>query len=321
MATATIRLKQEATSGPAQAWWGRKDPYLLAAVCGVHVVVVGQAIRDIGSQWWPLADDALLGVIFAECFLLALWAALGGLGTVARWCAVFSAFACGLASVAARQRLLSTTELWSEVFAIGLIGATAVTAMAAVLIPLRGLAGWRIDFSGDHYKGIRSRRGQLGILDFAALTCAVAAPLTAARLVNESGAWSAGDWPMFLAIEALVVVTAAPIAYAVVACRRIWLAAAVVAVWPVVVSVANSWLGLLYSDLLFFGGGPQFAGVYMELVAFHAGIALTVVATLAPLRLFGLQLLVVGQNTNNAVQTAPTGRGFAVEPLKPRKAA
>jgi hypothetical protein len=321
MATATIRLEQETASASARAWWRRKDPYLLAAVCGVHVVAVGQATRDIGSHWWPIADDALLGVIFAECFLLALWASLGGLGTVARWCAVIAVFGCGLASVAARQRLLTAAELSSEVLAIGLIGATVVTAMAAVLVPLRGLAGWRIDFSAEHYKSIRSRRGQLGILDFAALSCAVAAPLTAARLVNESGAWEAGDWPMFLAIEALVAATAAPVAYAVVAFRRTWLAAAVVAAWPVLVSIANSWLGLLYSDLLFFGGGPQFAGVYIELVAFHVGIALTIVATLAPLRLFGLQLLIVGMNRRDTAKTATTGRGFAVEPIKPRKAA
>jgi hypothetical protein len=321
MATATIRLEQEAPSGLAQPWWKRRDPYLLAAVCGIHVVVVGQAIRNIGAQWWPIADDALLGVIFAECFLLALWAALGGLGTVARWCAVIAVFACGLASVAARQQLLSAADVWSETLAIGLMGATVVTALAAVLIPLRGLAGWRIDFSAEHYKAIRSRRGQLGILDFAALSCAVAAPLTAARLVNESGAWQAGDWPMFLATEALVAATAAPVAYAVVACRRIWLAALVTVAWPLLIGAIHSWLGHWYNDLLFSGGTPQLAGLYIEMLAFHAGVGLTIVMTLAPLRLFGLQLLVVGHSIRNTAQTATTDRGFAVKPIKPRKAA
>jgi hypothetical protein len=321
MATATIRLEQEAARGPALAWWQRKDPYLLTAVCGIHVVVVGQAIRDIGAQWWPMADDALLGVIFAECFLLALWAALGGLGTVARWCVVMAVFGCGLASVAAWQRLLSAEELWSETLAIGLMGATVVTTIAAMLIPLRGLAGWRIDFSAEHYRGIRSRRGQLGLLDFAALSCAVAAPLAAARLVNESGAWHAGDWPMFLAIEALVAATAAPIAYAVVACRRVWLAALIAAAWPLLIGGIHSWLGHWYTDLLFSGRIPQFGGIYIELVAFHSAIAFTVVATLAPLRLFGLQLLVVGISNRQAKQTATANRGFVTEPLKPRKAA
>jgi hypothetical protein len=282
---------------------------------------VGQAVRNIGSQWWPIADDSLLGVVFAECFLLALWAALGGLDTVARWCAVIAVFGCALASVAARQQLLSAAELWSEILAIGLMGATLVTAIAAVLIPLRGLAGWRIDFNAEHYKDIRSRRGQVGILDFAALSCAVAAPLTAARLVNESGAWQAGDWPMFLAIEALVAGTAAPVAYAIVACRRVWLAALIAAAWPLLIGGIHSWLGHWYNDLLFSGGTPQFAGLHIEMMAFHAGIGLTLVATLAPLRLFGLQLLVVGMSSRDPARTATTSRGFAVAPLKPRKAA
>ncbi len=321
MATATLWIGQEAAGGLAQPWWRRRDPYLLAAVCGIHVVAVGQAVRGIGSQWWPVMDNVLLGVVFAECFLLALWAALGGLGTVARWCAVIAVFGCGLASVAAKQQLLSPAELWTEVLAIGLMGTTVVTAMAATLVPLRGLAGWRIDFSAEHYRHIRSRRGQLGILDFAALSCAVAAPLTAARLVNESGAWQAGDWPMFLAIGALVAVTAAPVAYAVVACRRMWLAMVVVAAWPVLISFANSWLGRFYNDVLLFGGTPQFGGLYIELIAFHLGVGLTIVLTLAPLRLFGLRLLVVGLNRPTAKQPAITDRGFETELVMLRKAA
>jgi hypothetical protein len=278
-------------------------------------------VRSIGSQRWPAADDALLGALFAECFLLALWGALGGLGTVARWCAVMGVFACGLASVAARQQFLSAAEIASETLSMGLMGATVITATAAALIPLRGLAGWRIDFSAEHYRNLRTRRGQVGLLDFAALSCAVAAPLTAARLVSESGAWSAGDWPLFVIIGTLVALTAAPLAYAVVALRRIWLAIVVAAVWPLVVSFSHSWLGRFYDDLLLSAGSPLFAGLHLEMVAFHAGIALTMILTLAPLRLFGLQLLVVGLNSRDSAATATTGRGLENTTLKPRKAA
>jgi len=320
MATARLEFGQEAAIGSDRPWWRRRDPYLLTVVCGIHVVIVGHAVRGIGSQWWPVADNALLGVIFAECFLLAMWGALGGLGTVPRWCAVIAVFACGLGSVAARQQHLSLEELWTEALTIGLMGATIVTALAGVMVPLRGLAGWRIDFSAEHYREIRSRRGQLGILDFAALSCAVAAPLAAARLVNESGAWSAEDWPLFVSIGTLVMVTAAPIAYSVVACRRVWLIAFTAMAWPLLMGAVHSWLGCWYDELLFSGGAPWFAGLYLEMGAFHAGIGLAVVLTLAPLRLFGLHLLVVGPSSREAHQIAITDRGFGAA-LKPRKAA
>jgi hypothetical protein len=57
------------------------------------------------------------------------------------------------------------------------------------------------------------------------------------------------------------------------------------------------------------------------MAAFHAGIALTTILTLAPLRLFGLRLLVVGLSSSDATQTAITVRGLVKTPLKPRKAA
>jgi hypothetical protein len=201
------------------------------------------------------------------------------------------------------------------------MGATIVTALAGVMVPLRGLAGWRIDFSAEHYREIRSRRGQLGILDFAALSCAVAAPLAVARLVNESGAWSASDWPLFVSIGTLVAVTAAPLAYAVVACRRAWFIAFLAMAWPLLIGAMHSWLGSWYDELLFSGGAPWFADLYLEMGAFHVAIGLTVVLTLTPLRLFGLQLLVVGRSSCDADQTAIIDRGFVTEPAKQRKAA
>jgi hypothetical protein len=236
----------------------------------------------------------MMGFIYAQCFLLGLWAALGGLATIPRWLIVGAVTAVGSMIVAAtafgagwQSAFEAAPEIIPSSFAL-------VGGFAAILLPLRRLAGWRIDFDEAYHLPAR-RRGQLGMMDFAAMFCAVAFPLTLFRVVI--GTFDGGGAAVLLLVTLLslfVLATAGPVARAVLAARRRWLWQSAAALWIVAMAWGQSLLSQFVPDFNLVGGNSiTYVGFQLEILALHVGIAIAVAAPLLVLRCCGLKWLTV----------------------------
>jgi hypothetical protein len=281
------------------AWWLKGHTYALAAAALGEVAMTWGMARLVENVmpgppgWHEVATAATIGFLLAQCFLLGLWAALGGLATVPRWLIVGGL--CLLGSLAVAWEAIGRD--WSSLLAgapeIFLYGGMSMSLYAVVLLPLRRLAGWRIDFDAAYHPPRGRRRGQVELMDIAAMMCAVALPLTLGRCLIELGEDAAGI-PLLIPIFGLfVLVTAAPMAYAALARRRIWLWRLAAIVWFVAVSWGHSLLATLVEDLDLFDSIHAGWGIDPNTFAFHAAVAASVVLPLAFLRRFGLSLLVV----------------------------
>lgn len=291
MATASLGLEPTlAARSPAAlpAVWQRRHAYVLAALTGVQVIACRYALRLVDSDW---LGESMIGVMLAQCFLLGLWGALGGLAALPRWGIVGLVHVAGLLAVSIGIRGGSGS---GEALAMGLVGAMIVLVFAACLLPLRGLAGWRIDFDSIYYRDVRGRRGQVGFMDFAAYSLGIAAALAAIRLAIQAEVLDPDMLLVIFAILLTVLLVAAPIAYAVVTWRWLWLALVAAAVWTFAVTAVHSLLASVLEDLDFFDStSPVVTGLHLPLLGFCGGAAGIVAATMTTLRLFGLRLITV----------------------------
>ncbi len=303
MASVTLApdLESLALAHAASAhWWHRGHSYAFIALVVAEVFVTWGVVRlaeevvngPPGLEF--IASAAMIGFLFAQCFLLGLWAALGGLPTVARWLLVGLVACAGSLAVA---DLLASD--WNEFINQGpimaLLAGLVMAGFAVVLLPLRRLAGWRVDFDAAYHPRTGVRRGQLELMDFAAMFCAVALPLTLCRsLVEIMGDVGDGVGWLVPMIGAIVFATAGPVAYAVLARRGTWYALAFCAVCLVIVCVAQSALAAQFPafDLFRVRGGAYLLN-RAAVVAFHLGVAAAVAMPLVVLRWCGLQLISV----------------------------
>jgi hypothetical protein len=306
MATATIQFATSIEPPTAAVWWRRKDPYVLTPVAAVHIAFSGPALHWVGNTWaanaryGPYLQALVMGMTIAQLFLLSLWAALGGLKTLPRLGIVSLVFLGGLSShlIAARLNWVDTLD---GLLACGLIGTLAVGSYTAMLLPLRRLLGWRIDFDERDYRGLPGRRGQVGLLDFAALSCAVAIPLTSVRLLDESSGSASGEGLELVGFLSIVALAAAPACYLALVWRRPLLTVAAAAVIVLLVSWAHSLASVWFKSLELFGGSVKFWALDLETLAFHAGVVITCLTTFAVLRWFGLKLFSVPYATRDAI--------------------
>jgi hypothetical protein len=296
MASVTLAPAIAATDrSPAAvpAWWRRAHSYSLPLVIAGQIAATW-LLAKIAINYEP-ALPALVGFVSAQSFLLGLWAALGGLPTIARWVIVGAVAALGGLATAASvfaSRWENVLEIAPDVI---LISGALMAGFAAVLLPMRRLAGWRIDFDAAYYRPAERRRGQLAIMDFAAMFCAAAVPLTLCRvLIDSHPELGAGIALMIVFFGLIVLATAGPVARAVLAPRRclLWLGGA--AIWVVSMAWSQSLLALVVVDLNLFGSSATYLGLQPQLLAFHVGIAAAVAAPLLVLRCCDLKLLVVG---------------------------
>jgi hypothetical protein len=260
------------------------------------------AVRIAEQVNWPsptgeILTSGMIGYIIAQCFLLGLWAALGGLATVPRWLLVGGVYVAGATFVA--QALFEGD--WRSFLEVApefiLVGGILMTLFAALLLPLRRLAAWRIDFDPAYHAPSARVRGQIGMMDFAALFCAVSLPLALCRVLVESAGSNddALEMLLFLSLFAvLVLITAAPVAYAALA-RRTVLALALAAIWVIAVAWIQSLAALTWPDLDLFDTPQGVAGMQWAALAYHAAVALAIAVPLLVLRCCGLTLLRVEQ--------------------------
>jgi hypothetical protein len=300
MATASLAHVSPAEFSSAAAspsWWLRAHSYSLPFVVAAEVAATWTAIRIAESSvmYSPLGEiltAALLGMILTQCFLLGLWAALGGLSTVLRCLLVGVVYVAGATLVS--QALfegdwLSFLEVAPEFL---LLGGILMSAYAALLLPLRRLAAWRIDFDAAYHRSAARPRGQLALMDLAAMFCAVALPLALSRVLLES---SPDDGPGILLMVAmfamLVSIVAAPVTYAALTRKRILLTWVAAAAWIVLLAWGHSALARVEPELDLFDLPAGIAGLRWTILAFYGGIGVSVALPLLALRLCGLKLL------------------------------
>jgi hypothetical protein len=145
-------------------------------------------------------------------------------------------------------------------------------------------------------------------MDFAAYSCCIAIPLTAMRLlVDGTEDMTMEEMPIIFAALGIIAATAAPITYAVLAWRRVWIALPSALVCTLSIAWLHSGMAMAVDDLNFMGNGTTWFGLSLPLFAFHAGIAATVFGTLFVLRCCGLRLLAVGNGyARRGTRPAPT---------------
>src|SRR5688572_19313683 len=105
MASAALAPELEApttaANNAALAWWQCWHSYAFMALVVVEVLITWGFVRLVESAYYlpsgldMVGSAALFGFVFAQTFLLGLWAALGGLGTVPRWLLVGAVSATG----------------------------------------------------------------------------------------------------------------------------------------------------------------------------------------------------------------------------------
>jgi len=96
--------------------------------------------------------------------------------------------------------------------------------------------------------------------------------------------------PIFVA---LVLASALPVAYAVLARRGVWIWLAIGSMWLVAVCVVQSLLAAQFRDLDVFDGRSSVWGLNWTVFAFHFGVAATVALPLSVLRLLGLKIIAI----------------------------
>jgi len=295
---ASVSLGIESAAGPAAAalpaLWRQRHVYVLAGMVGSQIALSRGLLRliDVAATEW--SEGCLFGALITQCFLLGLWGALGGLSTLARWGLLGAIHVAGVAAISTRMPAFDS-DPWTQSLEWGIIGAVLVLAFATLLLPLRRLAGWRVDFDRRFYRGLKGRRGQVSFIDYAGYTASVAAALAVVRLSVQAEVLGTDVLATVMGIILMVALLAGPLSYLVVAARRLGLALLVAFAWTVAIAAGHSWLSNGFESLDFFGpsSGPQFAGVRLHLAGFYSGVALLAGTTLVTLRLCGLQLIAV----------------------------
>lgn len=286
-------------SDAAPAWWRRAHSYsvplvVLGQIAGTWLVTrLGRTPMTPSVVQYEMTMAAMVGFIYGQCFLLGLWAALGGLATIPRWLIVGAVTAVGGLIVAASIFTAGGDGIFEAAPEVILSSGALMGGFAAMLLPLRRLAGWRIDFDAAYHAPAR-RRGQLGMMDFAAMFLAVAFPLTLCRVLVGSFDGEGAFVLLFVSLVSLLVLaTAGPVARAVLAARRRWLWQGAAALWVLAVAWSHSLLAQLVPDFNLVGSSATYLGWEATTLALHVGIALAVAAPLLALRCCGLKLLVV----------------------------
>jgi hypothetical protein len=308
MATAALLPSESATresqsvSAPRTTaiWWRRGHSYAFAALVVLEILALWLGARLVllaanvwmSNIWIELISAAGAALLLGQVFLLGLWAALGGLATIPRWSLVGVAAGAGVISLLLGVRFADDTSFTDSAPVITFIAWSLVYSIAALLVPLRRLAGWRVDFDPAYHPPGKVRRGQMHLMDFVAMSCAVALPLTFCRMLMEFQPEDTTAVPIFLGVAALVVTFACgPAAYAALATRRLWLWGPAACGWTLVLIYGLSMLAMIDPDLVVFGGAGTVLGMNVGLAVCVAGMTVSVAGPLLVLRRFGLRLL------------------------------
>lgn len=273
----TIIASRRATSR-FPLWFSRLHSWWFIAQVGANLIATWFIVRLMFDGDWP---DLGIGLLLGQGFLLSLWLALGGLPNVARFVSVLlvtliAALAVGDQS-SMNPNFASWVEQASQIFIVCFF---MVLLFHGLLLPLRWLLGWRLDFDPAYHARERSGRFQFGIVHFLGWTTFLAIPCGILRLMPEED--FAETAATCLKVFAMTFPIAASFTLAVVGRKR-WR-------WTFVAGVL---FVLMWTAEMFI---PNLELIVNEsFLKFNLGIVVAVAGNLVVLRLLGLKLFSVAE--------------------------
>ena len=201
-------LETPAVEAPVRPNW-REQPYtwFLAGLVVTNVALDALFFKVIEGEDSTFAVGGY-GMLLGQLFLMGLWLAYGGLHFVARLLAVAASTAAGTAVVC----LVSGT---TDTPMLAAMSAMMVAVAFALLLPLRTLLGWRIDFDPAYHARSPNRAMQLRLANIVAYTAVCAVPCALLQAVG-----GASDAATMLLLYALVLMSSLPVVWMMVAVRR-----------------------------------------------------------------------------------------------------
>ena len=255
-------------------WLSRLHSWWFIGQVGANLVAAWFIVRLVSEMDWA---ELGLGLLLGQGFLLSVWLALGGLPNVVRFVSVFLVTLAGALAVSDQRWTIwnweEGMERTSQVFIVCFF---MVLLFHGLLLPLRWLLGWRLDFDPRYHSRQNTGRLQLGVVHFLGWTTFLAIPCGIIRLMPPEDVVDVAG--ICLAVSAMTLPVAAAFSLAVVG-RKTWrwtfLAAAVFGItWTAEVFIP----GLVFTE---------------NFLQFNLGIVAAVAGNLLVLRLFGLKLFSV----------------------------
>lgn len=295
---ATVAIASRPVSSLLPLWFGRMHSWWFVGQVATNVVAAWFIIRLVSEMNWA---ELGLGLLLGQGFLLSVWLALGGLPNIARFISVLLVTLAGALAVSDQRWTIWNWEDWivhsSQVFIICFF---MVLLFHGLLLPLRWLLGWRLDFDPSYHPRQSTGRLQLGVMHFLGWTTFLAIPCGMIRLVPAEEVGQVAS--ICLSVSAMTLPIAAVFAMAVLG-RNTWrwtlLAAAVFGItWTAEVFIP----GLIFSE---------------HFLQFNLGIVAAVTANLMVLRFIGLRLFSVLQTTpaeSEVRKNSVNPLHFAVQP-------
>jgi hypothetical protein len=226
--------------------------------------------------------------MLAQTILAGFWLALGGLSFMARLSAVTAVTGAGALSTAiglstVPQGMFGTASGTYFVYypaaetflSFWQTASTIVLVVHAILLPLRALLGWRINFDPTYHELERRRPMQMSLSNLIAYVAACALPFALWRFAHDESGRFAYDELLFVAaiLALFAFLGAVPIVLLVIARR-----------WPVRMRlVATVSFGALMA-VDYFLVAKQFDVGPDEMLPFSLGVATTTLGNLEPIR-------------------------------------
>jgi hypothetical protein len=255
-------------------WWRRGHTGFLALLLPLNIILDGFAFQRDGGAGAGLG----MGIVLAQAFLMGFWMAFGGLKSFPRGMIVAAATAGGALAFSMSPGVLEKPASFTFPV-LASLGGTVVLATYLLLLPLRLLLTWRVDFDEAYHANCSRGRMQLRLVDCINVVTSCALLFGCARCLDHDvllvGA-VVGGFALFSSLPiALVSVTPRPTV-------KIWLLGAT----TLGASLITEYVTLVY--LLDVDPGLLFP--------FEFALMATLLLNLLPLRfIFGLHLFSVAK--------------------------
>ena len=275
-------------------WLSRLHSWWFAGQVLVNLVAAWFIIRMVSDTDWT---ELGIGLLLGQGFLLSVWLALGGLSNVARFVSVLLVTLTAALAIGHQAETHPNLASWlvqsSEVFIVCFF---MVLVFHGLLLPLRWLLGWRLDFDPAYHSREKAGRYQFGTAHFLGWTTFLAIPCGLVRLMPRDDLGEIVT--TCLAVSAMTLPIAASISFAMVSPKKWrWMIAAA-AILGITLVVELSFPMLVITE---------------NFLQFNLGIVTAVGGNLLALRCFGLKLFSVIEQPVSASAT----QEFSENPVKP----
>ena len=255
-------------------WFSRLHSWWFIGQVAANLVAAWFIIRLVSEMDWA---ELGLGLLLGQGFLLSVWLALGGLPNVVRFISVLLVTLAGALAVGDEHWSIPNLADWLEqTRQVFIVCFFMILLFHGLLLPLRWLLGWRLDFDPAYHARENTGRLQVGVVHFLGWTTFLAIPCAIIRLMPQEDLVEIAK--ICLSVSAMTLPVAASFTLAVVG-RKTWR-------W---MFAAVAIFGITWTAEVFIPG-LVFTQNFLQ---FNLGIVAAVAGNLLVLRLFGLRLFAV----------------------------